>query len=148
MNYAGWFLLAAAVCETESRALQADFGATMQLTGSSPCSVRGDFNGDGVTDTAWVVRTTGALKAGVRTENPWKLSKTAAPGGIAVVLSGTPKQLYFLSDGDYFSSPIWAHPESLLSAQRQGKGHLLLVATESGEDMRLSFDGKVWRVRP
>jgi hypothetical protein len=81
-------------------------------------------------------------------ENPWKLSKTPAPTGIAVVLSGSPKQLYFLSDGDYFTSPMWGHPEALLYAQRQGKGHILLVATESGEDMKLSFDGKVWRVRP
>jgi hypothetical protein len=43
---------------------------------------------------------------------------------------------------------MWGHPEALLYAQRQGKGHILLVATESGEDMKLSFDGKVWRVRP
>ena len=136
------------MCDTEARLLQAEFGNGVQLVGSMPCSAQGDFNGDDVSDSAFVVRRTGALKAGVRAENPWKLSNTAAPTGIAVILSGATKQLYFLSDGDYFTSPMWSQPEALLSAQRQGKGHLLLVATESGEDMKLSFDGKVWRVRP
>ncbi len=136
------------MCDTEARLLHADFGSSVQLVGSMPCSAKGDFNSDGVADTAFVVRTTGALKVGVRSENPWKLSRTAAPTGIAVVLSGNPKQLFFLSDGDYFTSPMWSQPEALLTAQRQGKGHILLVATESGEDMKLSFDGKAWHVRP
>jgi hypothetical protein len=88
------------------------------------------------------------LETGVRTENPWHLSSSPGIRGLAVALSGSPKQLYCLADSDYFSSPMWEHPEDLISVQRQGKGQVLLVATESGEDMRLSFDGKAWRVRP
>jgi hypothetical protein len=140
-------LLAASVCDPDAALLRADFGDGVRLIGSEPCSVVGDFNADGVSDRAWVVRTTGAMKTGVRTENPWHLS-TAGPVGLAVALSGSPKRLYFLTDSDYFSSPIWSHPEGLVMVRRQGKAHVLLVATESGEDMRVMFDGKAWSVRP
>ncbi len=147
MSLTGWLLLAASVCDPDAALLRADFGDGVRLIGSEPCSVVGDFNGDGASDRAWVVRVTGMLKAGVRAENPWKLSG-AGPVGLAVALSGSPRRLYFLTDSDYFGSPMWGHPEGLISARRQGKGHVLLVATESGEDMRLSFDGKVWVLRP
>lgn len=141
-------LLLAAVCDREAGLLKQDFGETVQLIGSMPCSASGDFNGDGVSDTAWVARSIGALKSGVRTENPWRLAPTPGTRGVAVALSGNPKRLYFLADSDFFGSPIWQHPESLLNVRRQGKGHVLLVATESGEDMRLIFDGRSWSVRP
>jgi hypothetical protein len=148
MKFAAWYLLAASVCDPDAAALRASFGDNLRLIGSMPCSAQGDFNADGVPDAAWVVNATGPPPAGVRTANPWHLAATPGPRGIAVALSGSPKQLYFLADSDYFSSPIWSHPESLLTARKQGKGHILLVATESGEDMRLVFDGKAWTVRP
>lgn len=147
MKLTGWFLLAAAVCDPDAALLRAEFGDGVRLIGSEPCSVVGDFNGDGVSDRAWLVRATGAMKAGVRTENPWHLS-AAGPVGLAVSLSGTPRKMYFLTDNDYFESPIWGHPEGLVSVRRRGKVHELLVATESGEDMRVVFDGKAWVVRP
>lgn len=147
MNLAGWFLLAASVCDPDAALLRADFGDGVRLIGAEPCSVVGDFNGDGVSDRAWLVRATGPMKAGVRTENPWRLS-APGPVGLAVALSGSPRRLSFISDSDFFTSPIWNHPKGLVSVRRQGKGHVLLVATESGEDMRVVFDGKAWSVRP
>lgn len=142
-----WLFLAAAVCDPDAAALRSEFGGGAQLLGSEPCSVTGDFNGDGASDRAWLVRAAAALKTGVRTEDPWHLSE---PGkmGLAVSLSGSPKRLYFLSDSDFFGSPIWSHPAGLVSVRKRGKGHELLVATESGEDMRVLFDGKAWAVRP
>lgn len=116
-----------------------------QPAGSKP--VQGDFNGDGKPDTAWLVKISAAPAQGVRTANPWHAGAKAGPLGVAVLITGTPGELWLLSDSEHFSTPMWSNPQGMLTVHKRGKRHVIGVATESGEDIYLYRDGDSWQMK-
>ncbi len=128
------------------------FAAVLTALGAEPNSIQGDFNADGVPDTAKLARFHKETPEGVMVANPWKLSNQAPRAGtlgILVHFGGGRQMPMFLADADFFASPIWQKPEpSLVRAKKRGKKQAIAVATESGADELLVWTGKGWKVIP
>jgi hypothetical protein len=151
---------AIAACDAERAMLVKRFGPDLLAwePASKQCAIRADFNGDGTPDWAMLVRLTAnplTLPASIARINP--LRKSGVWSGrqkglaIAISLEGATPRLFLLSDGEYFSTPMWQSPENMLTkipraqAGRAAKGDALGVATESGADMTVLWTGVAWR---
>lgn len=135
------------------------FGSAVTLEpAAKPCSVRADFNGDGVPDAAILVRLAAdpaSLPATITRANPFQRSGafTGKRKGLAIAISleGPAPKAFLLSDGEFFASPMWQSPGQLLSkipkakGPKTAKGESLGVATESGIDLRIYWSGAGWR---
>lgn len=115
-------------------------------------AVRGDFNGDGLMDQAKLARYGQETPAGVAVANPWGLAPAAPRAGvwgILVQFGGEKAPAVFLSDADFFASPMWKTVTvDMLRAQKRGKHSALFVATESGAEEVVVWTGKGWKLVP
>lgn len=115
-------------------------------------AVRGDFNGDGVPDRARLARYGQETPAGVAVANPWGLAPAAPRAGvwgILVEFGGEKAPAVFLSDADFFASPMWKTASAdMLRAKKQGKRSVLSIATESGAEEVVVWTGKGWKLVP
>jgi hypothetical protein len=142
-----------AACDAERQLLTQRFGAHVTLEATKPCAVRADFNGDGTQDVAMLVRIASepsALPATIARANPFARAGTftGKKRGLAIAISfeGATPKLFLLSDGEFFSSPMWQSPNELLSKIAKPKKDYLGVATESGADLRMYWTGGAWKV--
>jgi hypothetical protein len=122
----------------------------------------GDFDGDGVTDSLYLVRILQAGQGGIALDvtvaDPWDKKPVADAGeplALAIV-SGQGQRKFLLHDVDFLSSPIWSQTELPLKIAKKGarkfrefqrqaggiKNDLLVLGTEAGIDIVLYWDGK------
>jgi hypothetical protein len=151
--------LAFAACDAELQLLSQRFGTHVSLEpAAKPCSIRADFNGDGVADAAMLVRIAAepsAIPASIAKSNPFRPSGAfnGKKRGLAIAISleGAAPKLFLLSDAEFLSTPMWQTPNQLLSkipkakGPKAAKGESLGVATESGIDLRIYWTGAGWR---
>jgi hypothetical protein len=142
-----------AACDAERALLNQRFGAHVTLEAVKPCAIRADFNGDGTQDVAMLVRIASepaALPATIKRANPFARAGafTGKKRGLAIAISfeGPAPKVFLLSDGEFFTSPMWSSPNELLSKITKPKKDSLGVATESGADLRMYWTGAAWKV--
>ena len=143
-------------CAKERTLLRARFGSNVDFVpGQQTCAVTGDFNRDRKPDIAMLARPVTASPPPatlVATANPWKPSRAArwtkGSLALAVVLEGPSPRLFLLTDPEFFSTPIWAHPVKLISRLERPKGGAdrIAVATEGGPDLQLYWSGSAWKM--
>jgi hypothetical protein len=135
-------------CAAMQARIQQQFkGAVESHRGQQPCVLMGDFDGDGAADIASLVRIRSASPADATTvvANPWSRdpNRKISRGDIAIAVVFARGSSYLVGDKEFFATPMWQSPVSLLSVRKR---RTLTVATESGEDMVLRWTGRAWTI--